>query len=71
MDNMIDGGDIPTMKKCVSCIQNKTEQVGEVLDLALTLIDESIIVMCICEGCFDTMVDSIMWDESIVMAVVE
>ena len=66
-NNMIDGGDMPTMKKCVVCIQNKTKQMGEVLDLSLTLIDGSIMVMCCCEGCFDAMV----WDESIVMAVVE
>ena len=66
MDEM-KGGDLRNMKKCVVCIQNKTEQIGEVLDLALTLIDESIMVMCCCEGCFDAMV----WNESIVMAVVE
>lgn len=61
---MIDGGDIPTMKKCVVCIQEETEQMGEVLDLALTLIDKSIIRMCICEGCYEVFeidVDEVMW----------
>jgi rRNA maturation endonuclease Nob1 len=64
----ISGGNHRPMKKCVVCIQNKTEQMGEVLDLALTLIDSSIIVMCICEGCYEVFEIDV---EEVVMAVVQ